>query len=65
MEEIVAFIDLAFKLAKEIQVISGPKLVDWKAQMAANEGFKGQISALKATVEKFALRFPLPGYADI
>lgn len=61
---VVSFIDEAFKIAKDVQVKSGPKLVDFKRVLAEGE-FQGRITSLKEKVETFSIKFPLPGLKDI
>ena len=60
MENVVKFIDAAFKLAVQIQGVSGPKLVDFK-KACGEPGWVSKISGLKEEVEAFANKFMLPG----
>ena len=53
----------AFNLAREIQKISGPKLVDFKKELSGIE-FKTRIEDLRRKVENFASKFPMPGRDD-
>lgn len=62
---IVTFMDQAFKIAQDIQVKSGPKLVDFKRTLAEDPVFKGRIEELKGKVEEYARKFPLPGLQEI
>lgn len=55
----------AFKIAQDIQVKSGPKLVDFKRVLMEDQEFKQRISQLKDKVEEYARKFPLPGIPDI
>jgi len=64
MPIVVEFIHQAWNLALEIQMASGPKLADWKKELAKAENTQ-KITDLKNKVEKFALQFPLPGHDDI
>ena len=64
MNRVVQFIHAAMELAVEIQVTSGPKLVDFK-KFLAEEKFTAKINALRTQVEKFAVQFRLPGHEDI
>ena len=64
MPIVVEFIHQAWNLALEIQMASGPKLADWKKELAKSENTQ-KITDLKNKVEKFALQFPLPGHDDI
>ncbi|XP_047486083.1 serine hydroxymethyltransferase-like isoform X1 [Penaeus chinensis] len=64
MEQVVAFIDESFKIAQDIQVKSGPKLVDFNRVLGDAE-FKERIISLREKVEAFAGTFPLPGLEDI
>merc|ERR1712198_658824 len=60
IEATVDLIDRAFKLALDLQAVSGPKLVDWKKELAKAENV-AKVEAIKADVEALALKFPLPG----
>jgi len=60
METVVKFIDAAFKLAVQIQGVSGPKLVDFK-KACGEPGWVSKINSLKEEVEAFANKFMLPG----
>ena len=60
METVVKFIDAAFKLAVQIQKVSGPKLVDFK-KACGEPGWVSKINSLKKEVESFANKFMLPG----
>lgn len=60
METVVKFIDAAFKLAVQIQKVSGPKLVDFK-KACGEPGWVSKINSLKEEVEAFANKFMLPG----
>ena len=48
-------------VAAEIQQISGPKLVDWKKELASNETIKNKIKAIRTEVHDFARKFRMPG----
>jgi glycine hydroxymethyltransferase len=65
IKTIVGYFDRAFKLAIEVQNISGPKLVDWRKELETNETIQKSIAALRTEVEEFAVKFPLPGREDI
>lgn len=65
MRKIVAFMDEAFKVAKEVQERSGPKLVDFKRTLSSDPGFRGQVDDLRGKVEDYAAKFPLPGRPDL
>lgn len=61
IDDVVAFIDRGLKLAREIgAVAAGPKLVDFKQACHAAE-WAPRIAALRAEVEDYSGRFPLPG----
>lgn len=64
IEQVAAFIDEAIKLAKEIQVISGPKLIDYNRVLENDPAIVAKVSQLRERVENFSRDFPLPGYAD-
>lgn len=61
MKKIVTYVHKAFQLALEIQSISGPKLVDWKKELASNEDFKTKIKTIREEVHQFARQFKMPG----
>jgi len=63
--KIVDFIHKAWTLALEVQSISGPKLISWKNELQTNLTIAAKVSALKAEIETFAVKFPLPGREDI
>lgn len=62
ISNVVDFIDRGLKLAKEISVASGPKLVDFKD--ALHNKFADKVKALRDDVESFSEKFPLPGYDE-
>ncbi len=62
---VLKFIDSAWKIALEIQAVSGPKLVEWKKVLENDVAFKDKIAQLRKQVVAFAVQFPLPGYDDI
>ncbi|XP_044734004.1 serine hydroxymethyltransferase isoform X2 [Chrysoperla carnea] len=64
IDQVAAFIDEAIKLAKEIQVISGPKLVDYNRVLENDPAIVAKVSQLRERVENFSKDFPLPGYVD-
>lgn len=47
-------------LAKEVQSVSGPKLVNFKSVLMENETFKEKIESLKNEVQSFAEKFFMP-----
>jgi len=64
MKTVVGFIDSAFKVAVEIQLKSGPKLVDFKKTLK-EDTFSQKVDNLKNQVEAFAVKFRLPGHNDL
>lgn len=64
IDRVVDFIDRAIKIAKEVSVKSGPKLVDFKRLLHEDAAFSSKIAALREEVETFSLKFPLPGLPD-
>ena len=48
------------ELAKEIQTVSGPKLVDFKRVLISDE-MTPKVDALRKQVEDYASKFPMPG----
>lgn len=61
---VVDFIDKAIKLTADIQSQCGPTLREFKAKIAESADIKKTISSLKAEVEEFAYKFPMPGHED-
>lgn len=61
IEKVVDFIHRGLELAKKVQVVSGPKLVDFKKVLAENPEFSEQVESLRKEVEDFSSRFSLPG----
>lgn len=57
-EQIADFLIAALEIALKIQEKSGPKLKDFVAMLEDNE----DILALRADVNKFATKFPMPGF---
>jgi len=57
-EQIADFLMAALEIALKIQEKSGPKLKDFVAMLEDNE----DILALRADVNKFATKFPMPGF---
>ena len=64
MERVVGFIDSAFKLAVEVQEVSGPKLVDFKREVASPSS-QAKVANIRGRVEAFAGGFRLPGHPEI
>jgi len=64
MSATVDLIDRAFRLALDIQAVSGPKLVDWKKELVKDEN-ADKILQIKKDVEALALKFPLPGRENL
>merc|ERR1712106_23019 len=64
MNRVVQFIHSAMELAVEIQLTSGPKLVDFKKYLC-DEKFTGKVDILQKQGEEFAIQFRLPGHEDI
>ena len=63
MRIVAQFIHRAFQLALEVQVKSGPKLVDWRCEMESKE-VVAKINEIKNEIQTMALKFPLPGVRD-
>ncbi|XP_076035131.1 serine hydroxymethyl transferase [Oratosquilla oratoria] len=61
---VVKFMDEAFKIAKDVQAKSGPKLVDFNRVIHEDE-FKTRLNDLRERVEEFADVFTLPGLPDL
>ncbi|KAK8747874.1 hypothetical protein OTU49_016202 [Cherax quadricarinatus] len=60
---VVSFITEAFRIARDVQEKSGPKLVDFK-RVLNDEEFKNRVVVLREKVESYAEKFPLPGLRD-
>jgi glycine hydroxymethyltransferase len=66
MEKVAGFIFRGIQLTVEIQ--SGcptNTLKDFKAKLEEDEEVKVKLAALRADVEEFASRFPMPGFDDV
>mmetsp|Transcript_3765 Transcript_3765/g.5523 ORF Transcript_3765/g.5523 Transcript_3765/m.5523 type:complete len:474 (+) Transcript_3765:102-1523(+) len=57
-EEIAGFLDEACKISLKVQEESGPKLKDFVRVLGENEDIK----TLRAKVNAFATKFPMPGF---
>ncbi|XP_046386265.1 serine hydroxymethyltransferase isoform X2 [Ischnura elegans] len=64
IDKVVDFIHRGLMLAKEIQKVSGPKLVDFKKVLAEDPTFHAKASQLRTEVENFSEKFPIPGLPD-
>lgn len=49
-------------MAQEAQVVSGPKLVDFKSVLAKNETIVEKVESLRNEVQEFADKFFIPAY---
>lgn len=65
MTQVAEFIHQGLSLAKEIQEISGPKLVDFKVCLHKNDTIVGKVAALKKQVEDYSAQFFMPGHSDL
>ncbi|XP_017782240.1 PREDICTED: serine hydroxymethyltransferase, cytosolic isoform X3 [Nicrophorus vespilloides] len=61
IDQVVDFIDRGLKLAKDIKAA---KLVDFKKIVHEDETVKANVAALKAEVQSFSEKFPLPGLPE-
>ncbi len=52
-------------LSLEVSALSGPTLREFKAKLKEDETVRAKIQALRAEVEAFAMKFPLPGHAEL
>lgn len=64
-EVVAGFLDDAAMIAKNVQDVSGKKLVDFMRTLHHEGPFLNQISALRGEVENFASDFPMPGPVDL
>lgn len=62
IRKVVEFIHQGLQLALEVSAISGPKLVDFKRVLIEDPKVHEKMLQLRASVEHFALDFPMPGY---
>lgn len=53
------------KLAQEAQVISGPKLVDYKKVVLEDATIASKVKVLRKEVEVFAEKFPIPSFHEL
>lgn len=63
-DQVVDFIDKGIKLAKEVNALSGPKLVDFKKVLQTNEDIRKKVKELKSQVEAYSNKYPMPGFPD-
>ena len=49
----------------EAQTGCGPTLREFKAKIDQDEGVKAKVEALRANVESFAEKFPMPGFDEL
>ena len=61
---VIAFFFLGVCVALEVQDGCGPLLKDFKAKLANDEAARAQIKQIRAEVEEFAIKFPMPGFDD-
>lgn len=59
---VVELIHKGLQLAKEVSVLSGPKLVDFKRLLLENQEIHNKLSEIRQEVETLAQDFPMPGY---
>lgn len=64
IDVVVEYIDAALKICAEAVKVSGPKLVDFQQTVHNNSDIQAKIQALRAEVEKFSEKFPLPGFEE-
>ncbi|CAK9828155.1 Serine hydroxymethyltransferase [Anthophora retusa] len=62
IDKVVDFIHRGLLLSKEVSEISGPKLVDYNKVLSTDVDVKAKVAALKAEVESFSKKFPIPGF---
>ncbi|XP_046660623.1 serine hydroxymethyltransferase-like isoform X2 [Homalodisca vitripennis] len=65
MERVVDFIDRGLKLGQEAQLVSGPKLVDYKKVLLEDKTIVPKVEALRKEVEDFSEQFPIPSFQEI
>lgn len=59
---VVELIHMGLQLAKEVSVLSGPKLVDYKRVLLENADVQAKLSEIRHQVENLAQQFPMPGF---
>lgn len=64
IDVVVEYIDAALKICAEAVKVSGPKLVDFQQTAHNNPDIQAKVQALRAEVEKFSEKFPLPGFEE-
>lgn len=62
MAVVASFLHKGVLLAQEAQVVSGPKLVDFKSVLAKNETIVEKVESLRNEVQEFADKFFIPAY---
>ncbi|XP_065333030.1 serine hydroxymethyltransferase, mitochondrial isoform X1 [Cloeon dipterum] len=63
-ETVVALLDRAVKIASEVKAKCGPKVKDFKDFLDSDADTIKQLETLKAEVNEFATKFPMPGFED-
>lgn len=62
IKKVVQFIHEGLQVARDVSIISGPKLVDFKKTLLEDSVFQDKVKMIKESVENFATAFPMPGY---
>ncbi|KAM7349157.1 serine hydroxymethyl transferase isoform 4-T6 [Cochliomyia hominivorax] len=65
IDAVVEYIDAALKICGEAVKVSGPKLADFHHTVHNNPEIQAKVQALRAEIEKFSEKFPLPGYTEL
>lgn len=63
-EYVVELLDRACDLALEASAKSGKKIANFKATLVDDPEINAKVKALQAEVNKFSLKFPMPGFED-
>lgn len=65
MAKVATFVRRATDLAKEVQAVSGPKLVDFTKVLENDQQFVEKTKALREEIEAFAEPYPMPGFDEV
>lgn len=62
IKRVVESIHKGLQLAKEVSVLSGPKLVDFKRVLLESQEIQNKLTEIRLQVEDLAREFPMPGF---
>lgn len=65
MTQVAEFLHKGIQLGKEVQAISGLKLVDFQNCLHKNDDIKSKVQKLKQEIEDYSSQFYMPGHDDL